>query len=153
VFGVEGDVEGRAAALELAKLLGGRPIDLAGPSMALYHAAASLASNALVALAAAAGDVMSAAGVDRAEGLSALVPLMQGTLENLGRVGLPAALTGPIARGDAGTVERHLHALAERAPELTELYRTVGRRVVRVAAEKGEADPEGLRRIAALLGN
>jgi predicted short-subunit dehydrogenase-like oxidoreductase (DUF2520 family) len=151
VFGVEGDAAGKAMAHELVRLLGGRPIELTGPSMALYHAAAALASNALVALAAAATDVLAAAGVAPGEGLAAMVPLMQGTIDNLGRVGLPHALTGPIARGDAGTVERHLAALRERAPEVLPLYATLGRRVVAAARQKGGADEAGLARIERLL--
>jgi predicted short-subunit dehydrogenase-like oxidoreductase (DUF2520 family) len=151
VFGVEGDALGLPMARELARLLGGKSIELTQPSMALYHAAAAMASNALVALAAAAADVLATAGIDRAQGLDALVPLMLGTVENLGRVGLPQALTGPIARGDAGTVERHLRALHERAPALAEFYATMARRVVVVARAKGDADAAGLAKIDKLL--
>jgi predicted short-subunit dehydrogenase-like oxidoreductase (DUF2520 family) len=152
VFGVEGDEAGRPMALELARLLGGRPLDLRGETMALYHAAASMASNALVALASASADVLSAAGVPPAEALAAIAPLMLGTVENLIKVGLPAALTGPIARGDSGTVERHLAALRTGAPQLLELYAVAARKTLAVARQKGDGDAAGWQKIETLLG-
>lgn len=151
VFGVEGDEVGRARAVDLARLLGGSVIDLRGETMAVYHAAASLASNALVALIDAAAEALTAAGLPSEQATAALLPLVLGTLENLGRVGLPAALTGPIARGDAATVERHLGALAERAPALLEIYRVAARRIVAVSRRKGEAPGEALDRIERAL--
>jgi predicted short-subunit dehydrogenase-like oxidoreductase (DUF2520 family) len=64
--------------------------------MALYHAAASMASNFLVALVDAAGDALAAAGLPKDEGVAALLPLIRSTVDNLGQQGLPRALTGPI---------------------------------------------------------
>lgn len=151
VFGVEGDAEGRAVALALVQQLGGTPLEIGGDGMALYHAAASLASNYLVVLFDAALDAMSAAGVSREAAAAALLPLVASTVENLGRAGLPRALTGPIARGDSGTVLRHLRALSARSPELVSLYRTLGQRAVDLAREKGEAQAEGLSAIAQAL--
>jgi predicted short-subunit dehydrogenase-like oxidoreductase (DUF2520 family) len=152
VFGVEGDELGLGVARDLVRMLGGRPIELEGPKMALYHAACAMASNALVALAQAATDLMVVAGVERQEGLTALLPLMQGTVDNLGRVGLPQALTGPIARGDFGTIERHVSALRAHAPELLAFYAAMGRRVLAAARQKGGADYDGLAKIENLLG-
>jgi predicted short-subunit dehydrogenase-like oxidoreductase (DUF2520 family) len=106
-----------------------------------------MASNFLVALVDAAAEALAAAGVDRDEAPRALVPLLAGTVENLGKVGLPGALTGPIARGDAGTVTRHLRALEEHAPQLLPMYKVLGRRAVEVARRKNEASPEGLAQI------
>jgi predicted short-subunit dehydrogenase-like oxidoreductase (DUF2520 family) len=139
VFGVEGDPAGRLVAQELVRHLGGTALDIDGEGMALYHAAASIASNFLVALVGAAAEALGAAGVAREEAMAALLPLLEGTIENVRRVGLPGALTGPIARGDAGTVDRHLKALGERAPGLVELYRVVGRRALELARAKGDA--------------
>jgi predicted short-subunit dehydrogenase-like oxidoreductase (DUF2520 family) len=111
-----------------------------------------MASNALVALASASAEVLSAAGVPAAESLAALAPLMLGTVENVIKVGLPAALTGPIARGDAGTVERHLAALRAGAPQVLELYAVAARRTLAVARQKGDGDAAGWQKIEALLG-
>jgi predicted short-subunit dehydrogenase-like oxidoreductase (DUF2520 family) len=140
VFGVEGDEAGRAMAQALVRLLGGVELDIGGSdplAMALYHAAASMASNFLVALLDAAAAALGAAGPSLARApeaaLRALLPLMAGTLQNLQSVGIERALTGPIARGDAGTVARHLHALGERTPELIPIYLALGRRALAVA--------------------
>jgi predicted short-subunit dehydrogenase-like oxidoreductase (DUF2520 family) len=142
VFGVEGDAAGRAMARALAEKLGGTSLDIDGQGMALYHAAASMSSNFLVTLVDAASRALAAAGVDRALAMGALAPLLRSTVENLEKKGLPEALTGPVARGDVGTVERHLAALAARVPELVELYRTLAARTVVVARQKG-GQPEG----------
>jgi predicted short-subunit dehydrogenase-like oxidoreductase (DUF2520 family) len=151
VFGIEGDELGHKTALELVRLLAGRPLDLHGEEMALYHAAASMASNYVVALLGAASALLTRAGVAETEALSALLPLTEGTVANLVRVGLPTALTGPIARGDVSTVERHLGALKEHAPAYLELYSVAGRQALVVARAKGEASPESLERIAKML--
>jgi predicted short-subunit dehydrogenase-like oxidoreductase (DUF2520 family) len=153
LFGVEGDAEGRATSRRLVELLGGKPLDLDGDGMALYHAAASIASNYLVALVDAGAEALAAAGMPRGEALPALLPLAAGTIENLGREGIPRALTGPIARGDAGTIERHLRALRERAPGLLELYAVAGRRAVAIARARGDAPAEALDRIERALAD
>ena len=107
---------GRATAL--ARSLGMRPFVVDDADRAAYHAAASMASNFLVTLEAAAERLAATAGVDRA----ALAPLVRATVENWAAVGPERALTGPIARGDEETVARQRAALAERAPELLELF-------------------------------
>jgi len=80
----------------------------------------------------------------------ALLPLLKGTVNNIERVGLPRCLTGPIARGDIGTIQKHLAALERRAPELLEAYGELGLQTVPIALAKGgldEAGAEALRRI------
>ena len=62
-------------------------------------------------------------------------------MQNLAQVGLPGALTGPVERGDVSSVEQHLRTLEARAPELLELYRLVGRDVLRLAREKSNLEP------------
>jgi predicted short-subunit dehydrogenase-like oxidoreductase (DUF2520 family) len=142
VFGIEGDDAGRATAHVLAGLLGGTALDIDGPGMALYHAAASMTSNFLVALVDAAVEALGAAGVERDQALRSLLPLLRSTVENMAQKGRPAALTGPGARGDAGTVERHLAALAARAPRLLPLYRSLAERTLALARQKG-GQPQG----------
>ena len=152
VFGLEGDEVGKQVAQRLCRALGGTPLDIHGEGMALYHAAAALAANALVALFDAAAEALAAAGIPREEAPAALLPLMRGTLENVARVGIPEALTGPIGRGDAGTIAKHLTALNAQAPGLVALYQALSRRVLDVARKKGVAAPENLAKIAQLLG-
>ncbi|HET7521290.1 MAG TPA: DUF2520 domain-containing protein [Candidatus Limnocylindria bacterium] len=105
----------RAAAEWLAGTLGLRAFPLADADKPLYHAGAAIASNFLVTLYRAAARLLEASSAPP----EALVPLMQRTIEN------GFALTGPIARGDWSTVEAHLHALEERAPDLVPLYRAL----------------------------
>jgi predicted short-subunit dehydrogenase-like oxidoreductase (DUF2520 family) len=134
--------EGEAldVALALAADAGGIPIPIRSEGKVLYHAGAALLSNGLVALAAGAVDLFESAGVDRAAALAALVKLAEGTLANLGAVGLPRALTGPVARGDVGIVRAHVSALRERAPDIAALYIAVAERQVDLAIAKGTID-------------
>jgi predicted short-subunit dehydrogenase-like oxidoreductase (DUF2520 family) len=103
---------------DLARTLGMRPVRVAPEDRALYHAAASMASNFLVTLEAAAERLAASAGVER----SLLVPLVRATVANWAAVGPEDALTGPVARGDEDTVRRQRDAVAERAPDLLELF-------------------------------
>lgn len=99
----------------LAETLGLRAFDLADADKPLYHAGAAMASNFLVTLYRAAARLLEETGAPP----EALVPLMNRTIEN------GFVLTGPIARGDWSTVEAHLNALEERAPDLVPLYRAL----------------------------
>jgi predicted short-subunit dehydrogenase-like oxidoreductase (DUF2520 family) len=76
---------------------------------------------------------------------------MEGTLSNLKVMAPKSALTGPIARGDIGTVSRHIEALEEKLPEMLDLYQTLGQKTLKLAEEKGKLDPEKLRAINELL--
>jgi predicted short-subunit dehydrogenase-like oxidoreductase (DUF2520 family) len=105
-------------ARELAARLGMNAVEIADADRAAYHAAASIASNFLVTLEAAAERVLASAGADR----ELLVPLVRATVENWAALGPERALTGPIARGDEQTVERQRAAIAERTPELLALF-------------------------------
>ena len=107
-----------AAAEELARRLGMRPMRVAPEDRAAYHAAASIASNFVVTLEAAAERLAATAGVDRA----ALAPLVRAAVETWAELGPERALTGPIARGDEGTVARQREAVLARTPELVPLF-------------------------------
>jgi predicted short-subunit dehydrogenase-like oxidoreductase (DUF2520 family) len=107
--------EAREVGFELARLLGLEPFALAEEDRALYHAGAAIASNYLVTLHRAAAEIFAGVGAP-AEGLR---PLMQGVIDN------GFELTGPIARGDWATVDRHLEAIRERKPRLEPLYRVL----------------------------
>jgi predicted short-subunit dehydrogenase-like oxidoreductase (DUF2520 family) len=115
--------EALARAQWLAETIGLRPFELADDARPLYHAGAAMASNYLVTLERAAASLLEAAGAPR----EALVPLMQRTIEN------GFELTGPIARGDWSTVERHREAIRAAQPDLTDLYDTLADATVAVA--------------------
>jgi predicted short-subunit dehydrogenase-like oxidoreductase (DUF2520 family) len=107
-----------AVAEELAARLGLRAMTVADEDRAAYHAAASIASNFLVTLEGAAERLAATAGVDRA----LLAPLVRAAVETWERLGAPAALTGPIVRGDEATVDRQREAVAARTPDLLPLF-------------------------------
>lgn len=108
----------RGIAQALAFHVGLTPIEVADEDRAAYHAAASIASNFLVTIEAAAERLAATAGVERA----ALVPLVRATVENWASLGGERALTGPIVRGDEATVERQRAAIEERTPELLPFF-------------------------------
>ncbi|HYZ82273.1 MAG TPA: DUF2520 domain-containing protein [Solirubrobacteraceae bacterium] len=110
-----------ALARDLAVRLGMRPIEIASEDRPAYHAAASIASNFLVTLEAAAERLATTVGMERAD----LVPLVRAAVENWAALGPERALTGPVARGDESTVARQRQAIAERAPELLALFDTL----------------------------
>jgi predicted short-subunit dehydrogenase-like oxidoreductase (DUF2520 family) len=105
-------------AAELAAALGMRAVEVAEHDRAAYHAAASIASNFLVTLEAAAERVAAGAGLEREQ----LVPLVRATVENWARLGPERALTGPVARGDDVTIARQRAAVDEVAPDLVPLF-------------------------------
>jgi predicted short-subunit dehydrogenase-like oxidoreductase (DUF2520 family) len=107
--------DGHGRALWLAETLGLRPFALADDKRALYHAGAAIASNFLVTLYRAASQLLEDAGAPP----EALVPLMERTIEN------GFELTGPIARGDWETVDRHVDAISSNRPDLEGVYRAL----------------------------
>ncbi|WP_176521869.1 Rossmann-like and DUF2520 domain-containing protein [Longimonas halophila] len=109
---IEGDAEALTYGEALARLLGALPQRLASADKPLYHLAAVLASNGLVALLTTAQHVWQAAGLDPDDAFAALAPLIDTTWANVQRNG-PAALTGPAARGDDATIDTHLRALRQ----------------------------------------
>jgi predicted short-subunit dehydrogenase-like oxidoreductase (DUF2520 family) len=118
---------------------------------ALYHASAVLASNYVVTLLKLASDLWLRFGYDRATALQALLPLLRGAVVNLETLGLPAALTGPVARGDVESVRRHIEALAQAAPELLGVYTTLGNETVPVALAGSGLDEETAARLRELF--
>ncbi len=105
-------------AKELVRSLGGDPVTLAEKDKTLYHIGAVVASNLLVALEHAAELIYQEIGIYRETALKALMPLIEGTVSNLKRLGTEGALTGPVARGDIGVVRRHLECLEREEREL-----------------------------------
>ncbi len=131
--------EALAFATTLAERLGMRPFEIDDQGRAAYHAAASVASNFLVTLEAAAEAIASGAGLDREDARALLMPLVRQTVENVAALGPEAALTGPIARGDDATVEAQRAAIGEAAPELLDLFDELVRHTRALAAERSPA--------------
>jgi predicted short-subunit dehydrogenase-like oxidoreductase (DUF2520 family) len=133
-YAVAGDERATAWARELVRLLGGNAIAVDPQRWGLYHAAAVMACNYQVTLVDAALELMEIAGISRVEARSALAPILRTTMENILLYGPEAALTGPIRRGDIGTVTTHINALKAAAPETKRLYIAAALRTIPVAA-------------------
>ena len=114
--------EALAYAAFLARRLGMTAFEIDDEGRAAYHAAASVASNFLVTLQAAAESIAAGAGLDPHEARALLVPLLRRTVENLAELGPEGALTGPVARGDHATVEAQRAAVEDAAPHLLDLF-------------------------------
>lgn len=149
---VEGDEAALTVVRHLVKDLGGLLMEITAEAKTLYHAAAVAASNYLVTLIYVALELDGAAGIPPEVSFRALLPLIKGTLGNIGEKGTPEALTGPIARGDVETVAAHLKAIEMRVPRLLTIYRTLGLYTVDLARAKGTLNKEAADRLVALLG-
>jgi predicted short-subunit dehydrogenase-like oxidoreductase (DUF2520 family) len=141
-FAIDGAPEAAAWAGRLVAVLDGLALHIPAASRPLYHAAAVMAGNYTVALMAAAVMLMGEAGVERAAARRALEPLARASVENAFRLGPAAALTGPIARGDAGTVGGHLAALEKAPAAVQHLYRAAGLASLEIARQGGLAEPQ-----------
>ncbi|WP_232303859.1 Rossmann-like and DUF2520 domain-containing protein [Pseudofrankia sp. DC12] len=123
-FGVTADPAAWPVARQLVDSVGGRTVEIAEEARTTYHAAIVLGANYLAALAGAAADLLTAVGLDDAR--AALAPLLRVSLDNALRDG-DAATTGPVRRGDAGTVDAHLAALLAADPTVVPAYVTLAR--------------------------
>jgi predicted short-subunit dehydrogenase-like oxidoreductase (DUF2520 family) len=122
----------------LARNIGARPRHVDDSQRALYHASAVFASNYVIAVVGEGVRVLEAAGWPKADARRALTPLVEGVVANLRKVGPVRALTGPIRRGDADTVNRHLTALNHVGTRQEEgSYRMLGRITLEIAKEAG----------------
>ncbi|WP_258112297.1 DUF2520 domain-containing protein [Alicyclobacillus sp. SP_1] len=144
-FGLEGDERAVATCCEFVRRWNGEVLLLNASDKAKYHAAAVLASNALVALADVAARLMPGDA-----GIHPLLPLMQTSLDNIARLGINKALTGPVSRGDTATISRHLDALAF-DPVLLQLYRDLTTVMAQVADSVDGEHPARRQQIAELF--
>ena len=141
-----------AAELErLARAVGARALRLPEGGRALYHAAANFSGAFVVALIEETIALWKKLGIGEADALRALLPLLRGSVDNVETLGTAGALGSVIARGDVGTIRRHLAALAKSAPESLELYRLLSLRTIPVALAKGTLGAARAKEIEALL--
>jgi predicted short-subunit dehydrogenase-like oxidoreductase (DUF2520 family) len=139
---VEGDDDLAALLADMADRLGAHPVRLRPGTKAAYHAAAVLAAGGFVALLDAIAELGAVAGLDEAGALAVYGPLIEGTLGNARALGIRAALTGPMTRGDVGTLATHLEVLAAHAPGVLELYIAAARREIELATARRALAPE-----------
>ncbi|MEU4551584.1 Rossmann-like and DUF2520 domain-containing protein [Micromonospora violae] len=149
-YGVTAPAELRALAARLVADLGGVPEWVGETDRPLYHAALAHGANHLVTLVNEATDRLRDAGVARPE--KVLAPLLRAALENALRLG-DDALTGPVSRGDAGTVQRHLARLAATAPESVPAYLALARRTADRAIAAGRLRPVDAQSLLGVLAD
>lgn len=150
---IEGDDQLASLLATMAEALGATAVRLAPGSKAAYHAAAVLAAGGFVALLDAIAELGQAAGLDEAGSLAVYGDLIEQTLGNARALGIRAALTGPMTRGDIGTLELHLEALGRLAPDALPLYRAAAEREIALAEARGSLAPhaaESMRRLLAM---
>jgi len=150
-FAIEGDGPIVDLLTEIAKALDGKAIELGAGNKVLYHAAAVMACNYFVTLMKLSTDIWQGFGVDSNEAIQALSPLIQGTVNNLINVGLPNSLTGPIARGDVGTIQKHIDAFKEKMPALLKMYRELGLQTIPIGLAKGTLSKEKAKELKKIL--
>jgi len=150
-FAIEAEEPLSSTLKEMATVLEGDWVILKAGDKVLYHAAAVFACNYLVTLVKLATDLWQTFDVPTPQATKALMPLLRGTLSNIENVGLPNCLTGPIARGDLGTISRHLESLQKQTPSLLSIYKELGLQTVPIAQAKGRIDSQRAEELKALL--
>ncbi len=138
-FAIDGQGEALEWAYDIVLALQGEPLRIPAAERPLYHAAAVMASNYVVALMDAAAMLMNAAGVGEETSLRAVGPLVRTSVENALNLGPVQALTGPVQRGDVETVAGHMRALAQSPESVRRLYRSAGLHALDVAVRRGLA--------------
>lgn len=151
VFSLEGSPEALKIGKTMVSRIGADYFVLSGEDKVLYHAAACMASNYLVSLIGGAMELMEASGVEKEMILPALMPLVEGTLDNLRSMPPVEALTGPIKRGDIRTVEGHIENIGEKKPELLDMYKALGRRTLNLAMKRYRLEGVKLKSLTVLL--
>jgi predicted short-subunit dehydrogenase-like oxidoreductase (DUF2520 family) len=134
IMSLEGEDSAVSTAKTIVEDLGGTVVTLLTEAKTLYHASAVVASNYLVTLLDLAIRLIEEAGVKEQDAFMLLKPLIEGTLSNIGKVGVQKALTGPIARGDIKTVEKHVEEIGFKRPELLALYKLLAFYTIDIAA-------------------
>jgi predicted short-subunit dehydrogenase-like oxidoreductase (DUF2520 family) len=139
-FAIEADEPLFSTLRDMALAMGGYCIKLDAGNKVLYHAAAVLSCNYMVTLVKLATDLWEQFGVEPQQATQALMPLLKGTLNNIAGVGIPDCLTGPIARGDTGTIRKHIAAMEQSTPQALDAYLEMGLQTIPVALAKGKID-------------
>jgi predicted short-subunit dehydrogenase-like oxidoreductase (DUF2520 family) len=150
-FAIEAEEPLLTTLKDMATALDGTWIELKAGDKVLYHTAAVIACNYLVTLVKLATDLWQTFNVPADRATKALMPLLRGTLNNIDKVGIPQCLTGPLARGDTGTIKKHLEALNKSAPAVLSTYRELGRQTIPIALAKGKINQKQAEELQTIL--
>jgi len=148
---VSGDPAAVRRARTLARAIGMVPRQWDSVDRAGYHAAGGLVANGATALAAGGARLLEQAGVPARDVPRVLGPLLRSVAANIEKLGLPEALTGPVRRGDADALERHLERISAEAPDLTGLYLASAAAQLPLARALGDAEPEAFEAVEEVL--
>ena len=152
-FAIEAEEPMKTTLTEIARALDGDLVYLTSEDKALYHAAACIACNYFYTLVKIATDLWQNFGKTTQEATKAYIPLLQGSVNNIANIGFPGCLTGPIARGDVKTIQRHLAALAKCAPDILPLYKELGLQTIPIGIAKGTLSESKAEELRSLLQN
>jgi predicted short-subunit dehydrogenase-like oxidoreductase (DUF2520 family) len=141
IFAIEGDAMAVRTARKIARAFGAVPSPIEARHKPLYHAAGALAAGHTLVVVEAAIQLLMSLGMKRREAMRALLPMTRQVLQNYERLGLRAAWTGPLARGDYEVVAKHLHVLQEYSPEYCNAYDALNRLAERILARDTASTP------------
>ena len=150
-FAIEAAEPLQSTLKKMAGDLGGNWIILKAEDKVAYHAAAVFACNYAVTLVKMATDLWKTFSIPPDQAIMALLPLIHGTLHNIDTIGIPQCLTGPIARGDKGTIRKHLDEIRSKAPELLFPYKELGLQTIPIALAKGKIKKQQARELEMIL--
>jgi predicted short-subunit dehydrogenase-like oxidoreductase (DUF2520 family) len=150
---VQGDPIAVKRAAALVRKLGMTPRTFPRLDAVGYHAAAGLVANGAAALAALGAELLARSGVPRKVAPAMLGPLLRSVADNVEALGFPESLTGPVRRGEAASVEKHLRILRERLPEAVPLFVASGRAQLPLARAIGEAPPDAFDAVEGALAS
>ncbi len=150
-FGLEGDEAALTRLKKIANIMQSRFVVIPTEKKVLYHLGCVMASNYLVSLISGALDVMDNVGFTPEDAFKIIQPLVSNTFENIKRDGPSKAATGPIPRGDIGTVKQHIQNLEQFQPEMLEIYTALGKQLVKTVYNLPNSDKTTLDSINAYL--
>ena len=148
---INGVAESLFVAKKIVRELGGKILVIPEEKRALYHAAATIASNYLVTLMQSSLTLLTALDIAEEEAFLALLPLVLGSLNNIKHKGCAKGLTGPIARGDYKTVRAHLTMIQQFVPQELELYKVLGRKTVQLSQRVNNISKENYEQLQLAL--
>lgn len=137
-FCLEGNDSAVTRGRDIANDISGNTIVIDKDKKALYHAALTFSSNYLTTVEAIAIEMLTETGISRQNALALIMPLIQGSVDTLANCGLPDALTGPVSRGDAKTIEKHLCAMRQGPESHLLIYKMLGLEALKLARAKGK---------------
>ncbi|HEY4662439.1 MAG TPA: DUF2520 domain-containing protein [Candidatus Humimicrobiaceae bacterium] len=153
VFGITySSIKSKKVAEFMVKNLGGETIEVENENKPLYHAAACVASNYLVTLMDYAVSIHKRIGIKPEDSLKGLISLAEGTVNNIKKMGTKKSLTGPIARGDTGTIREHMVSFRKFFPkDYSDLYKTMGIETSKIAYQNKWIDKNAAEELKKIL--